>query len=292
MRELSENFNKHLKSGATTLSRCWKVERKDGVVLGFSDHDGDLNFDGVTFEAGSGLDATALQTANGLSVDNTEASGALSSEGISEADVSAGKFDGAEITIWLVNWQNTEDRYIIFQGSIGEITYGANVFTAELRGVSDRLSNSVGRTYLKQCPAMLGDNECRYDVTTAGMQTESVVRRVDDPTTLYLDDIPSAQTGWFTYGVLKFTSGMNAGTLTTVMSDKSINSERRIIIMEELYFPIEAGDNVIVTAGCDKQANTCRGKFQNIANFRGFPFIPGEDWLMSVPTSSNSKSSQ
>tara|TARA_R110002124_G_scaffold42570_18_gene130972 strand:+ start:2674 stop:3552 length:879 start_codon:yes stop_codon:yes gene_type:complete len=292
MRKLSEGLISHLKSGATTISRCWKIERKDGTILGFSDHDNDLTFDGVTFEAASGLDATALQTANGLSVDNTEATGALSSERISEADISAGKFDGAEVTIWLVNWQNPIDRYMVFRGNIGEITYGENSFTAELRGFSDRLNNKIGRNYLKQCSAALGDEKCQFNLSGSGMQADSVVRRVDEHTTLFLDDIPAVQGGWFTFGTMEFLSGKNVGAIVTVMSDKSLNSERQVSIVEELYHPIEMGDKVKMTAGCDKQASTCRGKFQNILNFQGFPFIPGEDWMMSVPTGDNSQSSE
>ena len=66
----------HLASAATTLCRAWTVMRRDGVVLGFTDHDRDLTFDGVTHRAGSGLTARALQQSTGLSVDNSEALGA------------------------------------------------------------------------------------------------------------------------------------------------------------------------------------------------------------------------
>lgn len=290
MREIPERLQTHLDTGATTISRCWKVKRKDGVVMGFSDHDNELRFDNTVFEAGSGLDATALQTANGLSVDNTEASGALSSDGISEVDISAGKFDGAEVTIWLVNWQNVEDRFMVFNGMIGEITYNKNTFTAELRSFTDQLNNNIGKTYLKQCSATLGDGKCKFDVSAATMRFERTVRRVEERTILYLDDVPNAETGWFTYGSLEFISGRNTGAVVNIMSDKSVNSERRIQIIEELHIPIEPEDQVRLTTGCDKRSSTCASKFQNIKNFRGFPFIPGEDWSMAVPSSANSTS--
>ena len=75
---VSERFQAHLSSGHTTLARCWQVVRKDGVVLGFTDHDRDLSFDGVTYRADTGLSALSLAQSTGLSVDNTEAIGALS----------------------------------------------------------------------------------------------------------------------------------------------------------------------------------------------------------------------
>jgi len=38
-----------------------------------------------------------------------------------------------------------------------------------------------------------------------------------------------------------------------------------------------------VVAGCDKTAETCRAKFSNFLNFRGFPHIPGDDWVTAYP---------
>jgi uncharacterized phage protein (TIGR02218 family) len=285
MRNISTDFKAHLKTGATTVCRCWKIVRKDGTEFGFSDHDNDLQFEGTVFEAGSGLDATALQSANGLSVDNTEAAGALSSAGITENDIAAGKFDGAEVFIWLVNWQNSDQRYLSFRGYIGEISYGRSAFTAELRGVTDKLNTRIGRSYLKQCTALLGDEACRADLSSENFEIKTSLRRCEDQLTLYFDDIPNADTDWFTFGTVTFTSGMNQGKSVRVVSDKSVNSERKISVMEELFHPVLQGDEVTLKVGCDKQSSTCQAKFQNMINYQGFPSIPGEDWMMAYPKS-------
>ena len=92
-----EGLNTHLKSGATTVCRAWAVRRADGVTLGFTDHDRDLSFDGVTFRAGTGLTARSLMQSTGLAVDNSEAFGALSSDAVREADIESGRYDGAEV---------------------------------------------------------------------------------------------------------------------------------------------------------------------------------------------------
>ena len=97
----SDAMKAHLAGGATTLARCFAVTRKDGLVLGFTDHDRDLGFDGMVFRADSGLTAKAIQQATGLSVDNSEAFGALRSAAITEADILAGRYDGAEVRAWL-----------------------------------------------------------------------------------------------------------------------------------------------------------------------------------------------
>lgn len=283
MRNLSSAFDAHLKSGATTVCRCWKIVRKDETVLGFCDHDNDLSFDNVTFEAGSGLDATALQTANGLSVDNTEASGALSSDGIRESDIAAGKFDGADVYIWIVNWQNPTERYMIFRGYIGEITYGKNAFTAELRGLTEKLNSRIGRSYLKQCTALLGDKACQVDLTKPNFRIETKVKRSESQLTIFLDNMSGFETDWFTFGTLEFKSGKNSGSVFSIVSDKTVNSERKLVLSDEPYFTIDEGDDVELIVGCNKASDTCRLKFQNMVNFQGFPSIPGEDWMMAYP---------
>ncbi|MFV2035819.1 MAG: DUF2163 domain-containing protein, partial [Halocynthiibacter sp.] len=84
---LSQAFQAHLQTGHTTLARCWAVTRQDGVVLGFTDHDRDLKFEGVAFSASSGMSARTLAQTSGLAVDNSEAMGALSSAAITEEDI-------------------------------------------------------------------------------------------------------------------------------------------------------------------------------------------------------------
>ena len=115
----------HLALGATTVCHAWALERADGVVMGFTDHDGDLAFEGIRFLAGTGLTAGALQQVTGLAVDNAEVAGALSDAGIREADIRAGRFDGAEVRLWLVNWADVGQRMLRFRGSLGEVVQQA-----------------------------------------------------------------------------------------------------------------------------------------------------------------------
>ncbi len=104
MRALPQALSAHIKSGVTSLCRCWVLTRKDGVVMGFTDHDQILGFDGVSFEPATGMDAAALQSSTGLSVDNSQAVGALSAAGLTDADIEQGLYDGAQVLQYLVNW--------------------------------------------------------------------------------------------------------------------------------------------------------------------------------------------
>ncbi|MDP4989929.1 MAG: DUF2163 domain-containing protein, partial [Marivita lacus] len=124
-------------TGVTTVARVWEVRCRDGRRFGFTDHDLDLSFDGLVFRADTGMSAAAVQQGTGLSVDNTEAVGALSDASVTEADIAAGRFDGAEVTAWLVNWADVTARKVLFRGSLGEITRNGGAFTAELRGLTE-----------------------------------------------------------------------------------------------------------------------------------------------------------
>ena len=273
----------HLQSGATTVCQAWSVVRADGVGYGFTDHDSDLSFDGMTFKASSGLTASALMQSTGLSVDNAEAMGALSDAAISEADLQAGRFDGAEVRIWLVNWADVAARVEQFRGSFGEISRAGGAFRAELRGLAEALNRPQGRVYHKACPAVLGDRKCGFNLSQQGFSAEVLVTSVDPDGRVHVTVTPPPAAGWFERGRLRVVSGQAAGLIGLVKFDKSATNNRVIELWTGLAVPLMAGDMVRLEAGCDKAAATCRAKFNNFINFRGFPHLPGEDWLMSYP---------
>jgi uncharacterized phage protein (TIGR02218 family) len=104
VKTLPAGLQAHLDTGATTLAWCWKVTRTDATVMGFTDHDRDLVFDGVTFAAATGFTASEAVSSLGLSVDNLEVEGALAAAAITEEDLAAGLYDGAGVELWRVNW--------------------------------------------------------------------------------------------------------------------------------------------------------------------------------------------
>ncbi|MEO1796447.1 MAG: DUF2163 domain-containing protein, partial [Pseudomonadota bacterium] len=115
----AQDLSTHQAGGFTTVARAWLLERRDGLRFGFTDHDLPLTFEGVTFDANGGLTAGAITQTSGLSIDNTEAIGALSDARITEADINAGLYDGAWVTAWLVNWQDVAARRLLFRGQVG-----------------------------------------------------------------------------------------------------------------------------------------------------------------------------
>lgn len=280
-------FLAHAATGATTFCRAWALTRRDGLRLGFTDHDGDLLFDGLEFRARTGMTAKALQETTGLSVDNSEAAGALSDTGIAEADLLAGRFDDAEIRVWLVNWADPAQRIERFRGSLGEISRAGGAFKAELRGQTDRLNQAQGRVFQRHCAASLGDGRCGVDLDGPGRSALVALAAVDDQGRLRLSGLGAFADGWFERGRILVQGGVAAGLVAAIKSDRPEGAERALALWSPLPAGLVAGDLLRLEAGCDKRAETCREKFFNFLNFRGFPHIPGEDWLASYPVRSH-----
>lgn len=276
-------LNAHLREGITELARCWRVTRKDGMRFGFTDHDGALQFDGTLFKAESGLSAAALSQGTGLAVDNTEALGALSDAAITEADIEAGRFDGAEVEAWLVQWSDPDNRVLQFRGSFGELDRQAGGFSVELRGLAEAMNRAEGRVYQRGCSAILGDGDCRFDLTTPGYAHEGAVDRVSERRLLKFDGLNSFEPRWFERGRLCVLSGAAEGLVAVIKNDRFTDGVRRVELWEDLRAELAPGDIVRLEAGCDKRLETCRLKFSNLLNFRGFPDIPGDDWIMASP---------
>ncbi len=272
----------HLQSGLTTTCRCWAITRTDGQTFGFTDHDMALEFEGLTFKASTGLTATAIEQATGLSIDNTEAMGAFSDASVREEDIDAGRFDGAEVRAWLVNWADTAQRELQFRGSIGELRRSGGAFHAELRGLTDVLNRPLGRIYQKPCTAVLGDKSCQFNTDLPGYWVEAEIIGLENAALRLLGgDGPDF--GWFERGRLDVLTGSAAGLWAAIKQDKRSDAGREITLWSSIGGGLAVGDRVKLTAGCDKRMETCRLKFNNFLNFQGFPDLPGEDWVMAVP---------
>ena len=274
----------HLKTGSTTVCRAWLVRRKDGETLGFTDHDCDLRFDGVLYAARSGLTAGALEKTNGMAVDNTEVLGALSDAAVSEDDIMAGRYDGAEVTVFLVNWANVTERSILFRGTFGEMTRSQGSFRVELRGLTEALNVRHGRVYHSDCGAVLGDAQCKVDLTAAEMSVVVPAQAVLEGRTIHLSALSDYTHGWFVDGQVLVLSGVGKGQTGRIKSDTRVSEARIIELWQTFGVRPQPGDQIRLVAGCDRRASTCRQKFGNFLNFRGFPHIPGEDWLRSNPS--------
>lgn len=283
MRALDPALQAHLSSGATTLATCWKLTRRDGAVLGFTDHDRALAFDGAVFAPETGADGTALQSSADMSVDNSEIAGALDADALSADDLAAGRYDGAEVEIWRVNWEDVSQRYLMKRATIGEVVREGSRFRAELRGASAALDRRQGRVYQRLCDATLGDARCGVDASAPAFSGAGVVIAILDDQRFLASGLGAYAAGWFADGALHWTSGANAGTRGSVKAHGRGPDGDALSLWLPTGGAIAVGDAFAVTAGCDKRSETCRAKFSNLVNFRGFHLMPGNDFAVSYP---------
>jgi uncharacterized phage protein (TIGR02218 family) len=282
MRIIPPALQAKLDSGVTTLCRCWIVTRTDGVTQGFTDHDEDVPLGDVVCHAGSGLSGSEATQKLGLAVDSSEISGALSDGTLNETDLAAGRYDGAAVELWLTDWSEPDLRVVLTKGTLGEVRREGGGFTAEVRGLSEQLAQESGRLYAATCSADLGDHRCGIDLMGAVFRGNGVVISMNASSAFTASGLDNFDDGWFTAGKLTFTSGANAGLSVEVKNHRR-NATVTIDLWQAMPEPVLAGDMFAVTAGCDKRFETCKGRFNNTINFRGFPHIPGNDFVISYP---------
>jgi uncharacterized phage protein (TIGR02218 family) len=277
MKTLPSGLQAHLSSGVTTLCWCWKILRRDGAAQGFTDHDAPVTFDGLDYAAVSGFTASEVQSSLGLAVDNLTVLGALSSASLNETDLAAGRYDDAAIEIWRVNWAAPDQRVLMRKGNLGEVKRGRAGFSAEVRGLAHRLNQPMGRVYAYSCDADLGDARCGKDISSSAFTASGAVLAASDNRRFTVTGLDAYASAWFSGGKLTFTAGANAGRAAEVKRHATGSIE----LWQAMSEAIAPGDAFTVTAGCDKQFATCKTKFANGINHRGFPYMPGNDTALA-----------
>lgn len=282
MKTLPSGLAAHVASGATTLCWCWRLIRRDGAVQGFTDHDRDVTFDGTTFEAASGMTASEMRETVGLSVDNMEVTSAVTSERLAEEDLAAGLYDDAAVEIFRVNWAAPAQRVLMRSGNLGEVKRSGIVFAAEVRGLAHRLGETKGRVFQYGCDADLGDGRCGVDLDDPAFRAMGALATVMSPRRFKVSGLDGFAAAWFTHGLLTFTSGAANEQRIEVKNHSKSAGGVVLEIWSRARLPLEPGQTFVVTAGCDKRIATCQSKFANAVNFRGFPDMPGNDFLTAV----------
>ena len=276
MRQVPAAFAAHLQCEATTTCHCWRVTRRDGAVLGFTEHDEDLLFDGTSFLAASGFSASDAEAQAGLAASADEVAGGFSSAAIDEDDLAAGRYDGARVELFLVNWSAPTQHLLLNVREIGEVARVGGQFRAELRSLAHRLSQPQGRVYTRRCDAALGDARCTVDL--ALWRAEGAVVSVADRSHVVVSGLEAFDEGFFERGRISFAGGVHADVETVA---KRADGRAELTLWLPLEEELAPGAAFEITAGCDKSFATCKARFDNHLNFRGFPHVPGADFAYS-----------
>jgi uncharacterized phage protein (TIGR02218 family) len=259
----------------TTLALCWRVERRDGVAIGLTDHDRDLVVDGLVHRAAPGMTPSAIVRSDGLDADTMDIAGALTSAAIGEDDLLAGRWDGARVMLFAIDWSGSGGRVDLGEGTIGAVETKNGAFTAELAGPTAALDRPVCEATSPECRAELGDKRCR--VAMAGRRRIVRVVSVEDGHVMVDRTEPDGDA--YGGGLLRWLSGANGGLESAI----AVSAGATVTLRSAPMFAVEAGALVELIEGCDKSLATCAGRFANAANFRGEPYLPGMDLLTRYP---------
>lgn len=276
MKVFSAGFKTSVTASGTTLCTVWKITRKDGKVYAFTDHDRDMTISGETYLAAGGYSASAIKSDSAMSTDNLDVEGYLSSDLITEADLSNGLWDFAAVKIGCADWKAPANG-IDWQrtGWLGEVTITGQAYKAELRGIMQAMQQKIGRTYTPLCDAQLGDSRCK--VSLAAYTVTGTVESTPDRMTVN-DSARTEAAGYFAYGMLTFTSGPNAGVSREVLT----SAVGVITLAYPFSYPISAGETYSLSRGCVKTKACCKDTYNNVVNFRGFAEIPGNNAIISA----------
>lgn len=281
MKQISAQLAAHLAGEVTTLATCWKLKRRDNIILGFTDLDRDIVFGSVLYKAATGFTPTVIENTSALAVDNLDIEGMISATSITEADLLAGKYDFAEIEIFQLNYNDLNQGALkLRRGWLGEVSLHKQQFVAEIRGLTQRLSQTIGELYSPSCRATLGDMRCKVNLVSHTV-TGSVTTTIS--TQEFLDNARSEASGIFTFGIITFTSGANTG-LSMELKEHIYNasSGTKIVLALPMPYSISVGDAYSLVKGCDKTTKTCFERYNNIVNFRGEPNVPGIDRMLET----------
>ncbi len=257
-----------------TLAFCWRLERRDGVTIGLTSHDRDMVIDHLRYRAAPGMMPSAIRsgiTAQGADMD---VEGSLTSDAISEADLMAGRWDGAALEVRLTEWEEPGALWLLLaRGEIGAVARKGGAFTAELVGATEVLRQAVIPSTSPDCRARLGDRQCRVDL--AGRRRIVAVADMEDA----VAGVGGLGAGLYAFGTLRWLTGANAGIVQAVMD----NDADSLTLADPPPFVVQPGTMALLTEGCDRQLETCRARFGNVVNFRGEPYLPGTDLLTRYP---------
>ncbi|MET3713546.1 putative phage protein (TIGR02218 family) [Sphingomonas trueperi] len=263
-----------LEGTLTTVTLCWRIERRDGVTIGLTAHDRDLLIDGVLYRAAPGMTPSAVERSATLEADSMDVHGMLSGDAISETDLLAGRWDFARVALFATDWTAPGETVALGEGTIGAIETRDGAITAEMRGLTAAFDAPVAEATSPDCRAALGDARCR--VAMAGRRRFARVTAVADAV-VTLDAVePTANA--YGNGRLRWFGGANGGLEDAIAASEG----NRVTLRRPPRFD-GVGALVQLIEGCDGRFETCSGRFANAANFRGEPFLPGTDLLTRYP---------
>lgn len=259
-------FDRPLDTGVT----FWRIYRRDGVTLGLISHDHSLRFGGIDHRACPGMTPAALRHTAGLDGDNAEVEGALSHSAITETDLAAGVFDEATIEMGIVDWVSSE-HHTLYTGTLANIRSADTAFVAELQSAKSLLDEDIVPRSSPTCRAEFCGRGCT--LSAAVFTHDATLAQVDwEANIAWFEGIVAEN---FRNGLLRFYGGPQSGVRFGILDAK----DGGLLLDRPISTDVTIGIRARLIEGCDHTLSTCGTRFNNAVNFRGEPFVPGNDLL-------------
>jgi uncharacterized phage protein (TIGR02218 family) len=264
----------------TSVAYGWRLERRDGVTLGFTSHDRDVEVDGLLLRASPGIMPSSISETLGLDIDGLDVRGALTADAIRADDLHAGRWDGSRLSIFLFDWSEpAAGLRTLAVGELGSVSHSGERFEAEFKGPAAKLDRPVAPFTSPGCRAQFCDAAC-------GLNAERFRHEVEVAFTsgsaLTVSAPLSGTPGNFAFGTLRWLDSENCGLRSEILS----STGNTIQLLASPFFAVTTGARIELIEGCDKTISTCTSRFDNAINFRGEPYLPGNDLLTRYPGAS------
>ncbi len=288
----------------TKYTECIKITRTDGVIFRFTAHDANIvireHREGYEayeeYQSAASFSLTNLETSAGLLVSNMDIDGIIDDDAITEAELRQGKYDNAQVEIFVAYWADRQVRVLPLRTCwIGELQVEGSKFKVDLRGIAQRLAQTFIKGTSLECRHTFADGGaegpsnfipsttcgCRLSEATYTSTFTITDVSASSKDTFHCSGIPEPQhENYYQWGKARFTSGNNSGTSMEILFQYGT----RVKLFLPMPFPILVGTTVELVAGCNKTYTACGDKFGNRYNFGGEPFLAGSDLLTQLPT--------
>lgn len=260
----------------TSSAYAWRLEREDGVAIGFVSHDQDVVIDDFRFRAAPGMVPSTIALSDSLEIDSVEIEGVMSDAAIAESDLIAGRWNGAKLSISLINWEYPDEEALhLIDGEFGEIVRSGDAFRVEMLGRTSFLDGAIAPLTSPTCRARFGDKQCKQSLHAH--QAELAVTNIAEEHFEF--SAMGGQAENYAFGELRWLDGKNCGLVFAIIAGQGSG----IWLADQPSQAVSIGDRALLTEGCDKNFSTCRDRFFNSINFRGEPYLPGNDLLTRYP---------
>lgn len=288
MKHFGDGVGSILEGSVLCLATVWQIDRPDGTVFRLTDHDRPIRFELFDYTPAGGFSASAVQNQD-RRPSNFEIMGVIEAGTVTHEDLAAHLFDGAKITEnvvdWRAPWAGAISKAVYY---IAEAKYSKGVWEAAVEGLYRKLSQANGRVVSRNCKWALGGTECAVNLASYTFTTTLVdVSSPYNARSHFIIDQISVPDNWGdndgNFGRITANNGANAGFSRVVR--RQIVTGPDLEFWTTIPFPhdFQVGDSVAIVKGCDRLLATCRDKFNNLANYGGFPFVPSQDGIMMTP---------